>query len=129
MAGSTEAVELPILPETGGTRVGFFRVGTTIENVQYIIDGRWNSRDAAWYLDFYEGDLTPIIYGVKVVLGAYLARRSNHPLFANGVLVAVDLTNSGKEATFDDFGTRVILEWIPVLELLRRLRAADEVST
>ena len=122
MPRTTKAIELPILPEFNGERVGSFRVGTSIEGVQYVIDGRWNTRDAAWYLDFYEADLTPIIFGIKVVLGCYLGRRCNHAIFRNGVLVAVDLSGQRLDATYDDLGTRVVLEWIPVLELIRRLR-------
>lgn len=118
---TTEAIELPILPEVGGVRFGSFRVGVTIDSEQYIVDGRWNGRDQAWYLDWYEVNLTPIIYGMKVVLGTFLGRRSNHKLFRDGVLVAVDLSGQGRDAGYDDLGTRVVLEWIPVLELLRRL--------
>lgn len=128
MSGTTRALLLPILPEVSGVRVGQFRVGTTIENIQYIFDGRWNSRDAAWYLDLYEIDQTPIITGLKVVLGCYLGRRVNHRLFRDGVLVAVDLSGQHKDATFDDFGVRVVLEWIPVLELLRRLKVIGDAN-
>jgi hypothetical protein len=128
----TVAIELPITPVIDGQRVGAFRVSTVILGVPYIIDGRWNSRanfdpdtltwSGAWYIDILEVDLKPIVYGMKIVLGTYLGRRSNHKLFREGVLVAVDMTGGSVDATYDTLGTRVVLEYIPVKELLRRLR-------
>lgn len=115
---SNEALEIPLLPKFAN-----YRFGVTIENHPYLFEPRWNTRDFAWYLNILEVTEEPIVYGVKVVLGTYLGRRSNHKLFRQGVLVAVDTTGEGRDATYDDFGTRVILEYIPVLELIRRLRA------
>ena len=48
-----------------------------------------------------------MIIGVKVVLGTYLGRSCAHPLFTEGVFVAIDTTNKHAEATYDDLGTRV----------------------
>jgi hypothetical protein len=124
----TQAIELPVNSVVNGVRAANFRVGTTIGGSPYIIDGRWDTRDAAWYLDFLEADLTPIIFGIKLVLGAYLGRTSNHHLFRDGVLVAVDSSGQRKDAGFDDMGTRVLLEYIPVLELLRRLKVTSDAK-
>lgn len=114
----TDVLELPLLPKYPN-----YRFGATIGGSEYLFDPRWNSRDAAWYMDVREISLTPIVLGMKIVLGTYLGRRSNHKLFREGVLVAVDLDRSGLDATYDDFGTRIILQYIPVLELIRRLRS------
>lgn len=111
------ALQLPFL---GG--IGYYRFSTTIDGASYLFDVRWNSRDAAWYFDVLEADETPIAHGLKLVLGCYIGRRLPHPLVRDGVLVAVDLSGAAREATFDDLGTRVVVEWIPVLELIRRLR-------
>lgn len=104
---------LPLQPS-----VGNYRFSTTITDVTYIFDVRWNSRDVAWYMDVYEANLTPIIYGIKIVLGVYLGRCSRHRLFRQGVMVAVDTTSQGREATFDDLGTRVEVKYIPAEVLL-----------
>lgn len=117
MANANDPIELPF---KGG--IGYYRLGTSIGGTHYLVDVRWNVSAAAWYLDFFEQDETPIILGVKLVLGAYLGRRSNHPLFTSGVFVAIDLTNSGREAAFDDLGGRVIVTYIPVVELIRRIQ-------
>lgn len=114
---ANDALELPLAPTFSN-----YRFASTIEGTPYLFDVRWNTRDAAWYMDVLEVDQTPIQHGIKLVLGAYLGRRSNHRLFLNGVFVMVDTSGARRDATYDDLGTRVILEYIPVLELIRRLR-------
>jgi hypothetical protein len=97
-------VTLPFVPSTA-----FFRVGTVLDGSTYIFDVRWNSREQAFFFDVLEVDETPIASGSKIVLGTYLCRTSNHPLFATGVMVAIDLSGELREATLDDLGTRVVV--------------------
>lgn len=117
------AIEIPFQPS-----IGVYRFGCAILGRQYIFDVRWNARDndgeGAWYFDVLEIDQTPILRGVKIVLGAYMGRSSNHRLFREGVLVAADLSGQEREASFDDLGTRVSIIYIPVLELRVRLAGA-----
>ncbi len=75
----------------------------------YVFELKWNVRDSSWYLNLSEQDGTPIVHGARCVLGMYLGRRSRHPFFKKGVLVCVDTTREGREATLDDFGARVQL--------------------
>lgn len=96
---------LPLVPS-----VFNYRVGTSFEGVQYLVDVRWNGRDAAWYLDLLEEDETPVRLGMKVVLGAVIGGRAFADAdFPAGVLIASDLSNEGRDATFDDLGTRVLV--------------------
>lgn len=122
---STEYV-LPILPRSSGVVLvnGLYRVGTSIADVPYLFDLRWNVRAAAWFMDLREQNEARIAMGVKIVLGAFLGRRTQHPLFRDGVFVAQDTTNQGREATFDDLGSRVLVKYIPAVELVRRLSGA-----
>jgi hypothetical protein len=54
-----------------------------------------------------EIDETVVVLGLKLVLGTYIGRTCAHPLFSEGVFVAVDTTNQHAEAGLDDMGTRV----------------------
>jgi hypothetical protein len=107
---------------------GAYDFRTTIDGVEYFCDVRWNSSDnerrGAWYFDLYEQDLTPIAVGIKIVLGTYLGKRVQHRLFRTGVMIALDMTKQGKEATFDDLGTRVEVRWVPVEEALSLIAEA-----
>jgi hypothetical protein len=84
----------------------------------YIFELKWNVRDSSWYLNLFEHDGTIIKHGIRVVLGMYLGRRSRHPLFRKGVLVAVDTTVKGREATLDDLGERVVLRYFSVQDVM-----------
>ena len=117
MANANDPLEIPLKAS-----IGYYRLGTSIGGTHYLLDVRWNVSAAAWYVDFFEADETAIILGVKIVLGAYLGRRSNHALFTNGVFVAMDMSNQGQEAGFDDLGSRVLVQYIPVVELIRRIQ-------
>ncbi len=105
--------------------IGYYEFGITLEQVGYLMVFQWNSKDAAWYFSVYDVAGKPIRRSIKVVLGTYLGKGCQHPLFINGVFVAVDKSakdqNLGTDATYDDFGTRVILKYIPIVELVRRV--------
>ena len=91
----------PSTPLQGGS--------VTLDGEPYVLRVRWNTSDAAWYLDAWERDgTTPIAFGVKLVLGARLGSTYNHALFAAGMFM-LDLSDTGAEAGFDDLGTRVLL--------------------
>lgn len=96
----------------------FYEFTTTINGASYRFNVRWNGRDAAWYFDVYEIDDTPIANGIKIVLGCYLGRHTNHTLFRDGVIVAVDVSNSGKDAGIDDLGSRVQVMRLTLDEVL-----------
>lgn len=115
-------VRLPFEPPETGI-IANFRVGTTLREVQYQLDVRWNSRDEAWYMDILTADETPIRMGIKIVLGVLLGRRSVDPAFPLGVLIASDTSGENEEATLNDFGTRVQVlfytaeEWLALRDL------------
>ena len=91
-------------------------VALTSGDVTYSVVHRWNARDASWYLDVFDEDARPIACGLRVVLGAYLGGRIDHPLFRDGVLVAIDTSGAGREAAIDDLGTRVQLRYYEIRE-------------
>lgn len=83
---------------------------------------RWNFRNASWYFSLFSDDNTEICTGVRIVLGGYLGRRARVPFFKQSVLVAIDTASPapgrGREATFDDLGTRVVLRRFTVQEVM-----------
>lgn len=92
----------------------------SLDTAQYVFFHRWNSREArggadgetlpgAWYLDLYNADLTPILIGIKLVLGTQFGEASTDPFFQNYSLSLIDTTNSGEDPGFEDLGGRVVL--------------------
>lgn len=81
----------------------------SLDGEPYVLRVRWNTFDAAWYLDAWERDgTTPIAFGIKLVLGVRLGSTYNHALFAAGMFL-LPLDDSGAEAGLDDMGSRVLL--------------------
>ena len=80
-----------------------------IDDARYVFYHRWNSRDQAWYVDFYEEDFTPILLGIKLTLGGRIGASCGHPFFANHSFTLMDTSGSGIDPGFDDLGSRVIL--------------------
>lgn len=123
--------------------IGHYDFDTDIDEKTYHFDVQWNARDnidrvtgiarGSWYFDVFEQDgKTAIALGVKIVLGGYLGRRTNHPLFRRGVFVAVDTTGKGRDALFDDMGTRVVVKYYTALEIdtiVQELRARLALDT
>lgn len=122
MASPSHPQILPFVPS-----VPYYRFRTSIENVAYIFDVRWNVRDAAWYFDLLETDETPIALGVKIVLGMSLARRIKHPLFRNGTLVAIDTSGKLREPGLDDLGTRVQIRYYTVYDIIAVIHSARKI--
>lgn len=108
-------VQMPFVPAADSGP--FYRVGVVLGDRQYIFDVRWNARDGAWYFDMFAEDESPIVVGVKIVLGALLGGRCVSADFPDGVFIASDLENTGRDATIDDLGTRVAVYFYTTDEL------------
>lgn len=101
--------EIPLVPS-----IGHYDFTTTIEGSDYLFVVRWNTREQAWYFDLFESNGRVIRKGFKIVLGSYIGRGINHPLFLrDGMFFAFDSSQQHREATFDDIGSRVILYFMP----------------
>lgn len=98
-----------------------YTMGVVLDTNHFIMHIYWNDRQLAWFFDMLQPDQTPIINGVKVVLGQYLGRTAQVPPFTTGVIGAVDTSGSGLDAGFDDLGSRVVLVYVPVLDLLANI--------
>lgn len=84
-------------------------ITTALDNVTYVLRVRWNTRDAAWYLDAWERDgTTGIAFGIKIVVGIFLGQAVQHPLFMSGMF-AWDTVGTDLDPGFNDLGSRVLL--------------------
>lgn len=113
------ACDIPLTPSEP-----WYTVTVPIDNPEgdgttpYVFELRWNDFDASWYFHLSQVDGTAILTGVRIVLGMFLGRRSNHELLKNGVFIAIDTTGKGRDATFDDLGTRVLLRYYTVQDVM-----------
>lgn len=112
---------LPLVPSIASyrfsTTLEAFSEGSATEPRNYVFDVRWNARAESWYMDILAADETPIRMGIRLVLGTLLGGRSVSLAFPAGALRARDLSNEGREAAFDDLGTRVVVYYFTEDEL------------
>lgn len=94
-----------------------YRVATTLAGSVYLLDVRWNARDAAWYMDILADDETVLAAGIKIVLGSLLGGRYTSPRLPAGILMACDLAGTGVDAGVDDLGARVAVYFTPIEDL------------
>lgn len=105
---------LPLVPS-----VGDYTYTTTINGNTYNFRVRWNARDAAWYMDVADVVATPIASGIKILLGEPLGISFAYvDPFTTGRFFARDTTGAKREATFDDLGVRVLVEYWSLNDLL-----------
>lgn len=108
----------------------FYELETVIEERVYLFLVRWNSRDnidpttgkplGAWYFDIFDDEGNAVTSGLKIALGAYIGRTCTHPLFTEGVFVAVDTEGTRREPGLDDIGDgmRVEVRYYTIPEIL-----------
>lgn len=87
----------------------FYSFSTTLDGLDYLLNVRWNTRDAAWYFDLLTAEGESIRSGIKIVLGTFPGRRSASDLFPDGVFIVEDTARTSTDATFDDLGVRVLM--------------------
>src|SRR6185369_14915356 len=75
------------LPREG---VPLFRLATSLGDDPVILDLCWNEPASAWFMDVRDTDESPIILGVKLVLGVNLCRTSRHDIFKRNLLRLID---------------------------------------
>lgn len=99
------------------TDVSHYSFEIELDSRLFGFEFRWNTRDAAWFINVFDGDGVLLRAGIKVVLGLPLMARAVSPDFPSGELLAVDTTDSGVEAGLSDLGARVQLLYVEAADL------------
>ena len=82
----------------------------TLDGITYKFLYRWNERSGHWYLSIYLLDDTPIITGLRIIIGWNLLLNVNNLQKPQGALFFLDLSTNdglGDPPGSDDLGNRV----------------------
>ncbi len=101
---------------------------TTLTGIVYDIRVRWNTRDESWYMDVRDKAGVAIQLGIRLVLGSTLGLASGNPLRPEGRFILIDTSGENREATLDDLGTRVVLQFESWAEMNATLSAVEAVE-
>lgn len=107
---------ITIIPLQQG--VAYYRVNTQLLGVSYLLDFYWNAYAESWWLSVYDAQEHPIRTGIRCVLGTFLARTAQLPPFNQGALVCVDTSGQALDPGFNDFGSRVKLAFMEMLDII-----------
>lgn len=95
-------VELQLTPS-----IATYDFVTTLNDADFVIEMAWADRSGAWFMSLSTTAGEIIFSGVKVVIGAFLGRRSTNPRGPAGFFVVEDTSGANLDAGFDDMGVRV----------------------
>lgn len=83
---------------------------TSLDGREYILRFIFNEREQRWYLDFFDGDETPLALSLKLVANWNLLRRETDERLPPGELYAIDLSGTSNEDVPTDAGTATLLQ-------------------
>jgi hypothetical protein len=102
--------KIPVTAEAAQTFV------TPLGDLKYRFDIRFNDRSGVWTLDLTEDASGTILFqGSPLLVGEDLLSPYNYNI---GTLTVIDTTVQNKDATAEDFGSRVMLYWVSPDEVL-----------
>lgn len=104
--------DLPIQPSTAGSTLPSFKFQCDLDGQTYGLQFVWNERFGAWFMSIFDVNDNPLICGVRVVVDFPLAFRSTLAGLFPGMLIALDTSGQHIDPGLNDFGTRVLLQYI-----------------
>lgn len=106
-------IQIPINPNPPP----HFSLQPELDGVTYTLVFDWNDRDGRWYATLADAEEQVLIPGRKVVPDFPLFARKRGPTLPTGQLIALDTSGAGLAPGLTDFGSRVLLLYIPAAEL------------
>jgi hypothetical protein len=95
-------VSLPITQDSAN-----FDFAVELAGITWTFGFRWNRRGEMWVMTVGDGEGTPLVSGVFVVINTPLLRGRLPAL--PGDIIAIDSSGQGLDAAFEDLGRRVEL--------------------
>lgn len=95
-----------------------FTQTVNLDGTVYRLSFAWNYRAGYWSTSILDAAGTPLLQGVRLVLGLYLLRQYATPGLPPGDLLAVDPSGTISEPAFDDLSSgRVTLTYLTAADL------------
>lgn len=105
-------VEAIVIPWPG--EFSSFEQTVTLDGRLFRLHARWNTSHEYWSMDIIDDEDSPLVTGLKIVLGVELLNRYNDPRLPPGRLLAVDMSGAVTRIGRNDLGDRVQLAYATV---------------
>ena len=86
-----------------------YEFSLSLEGVNYFFSFEWNERGQFWTMDILDQDQNYLVAGVRMVNGVDLLSRFKNTKLPLGILSIFDTSSKGRDPSFFNFGTEVIL--------------------
>ena len=87
-----------------------YRERVQLDGERFELLFRWNACAQSWFLDIFDDEGTPIVFGRRCVVDARLTGQHKHRTdIPPGELMAFDTTQRKLDPGLSDFGTRVLM--------------------
>jgi len=95
----------------------FYNLQIPLDGITYTLEIRWSVRESAFYMNVLdESGATPILSGLKLVLGAPIAAKNTGRAFP-GFFLVIDTSGQGLDAGIEDLGDRVRLDYFEAADI------------
>lgn len=99
-----EIYEIPITTDEPA-----FKLRTVLEDIELVLNLRWNSRQQRWILDIYSSDETALLLGLVLNINMELIRRFQIDGLPAGSLMLFRKTGQHIECDRDELGNQCAL--------------------
>ena len=90
----------------------------SLDGSEYTFRWRYNERAGAWFFDVADANGDSIISGRKVIVSwPLMGWREVDTRLPGGRLFACDTTDADLDPTVDDFGTRVVINYVEAADI------------
>ena len=81
---------------------------TTLEDTDYILRFRWNTRMESWIMDIYDAEENSLNTGIAMRVDSNVTQKHIQTGLPRGLIVFSDTEGNHTEATFDSLGDTVL---------------------
>lgn len=75
----------------------------TLDNVRFRLDTYTNKADGCWYMDLYDADENPLLFGIRLTTGLDLLFPYRYKAVPAGILFINDHLGERQDPTLDSF--------------------------
>lgn len=100
MAQTVYSITIPVASSP------YYQVQTTLDQINYNLHIRWNKRIETWFLDIFDTDQNPILYGIACLTNVpgLIGRFVVQGFMQNGDIMIIDVNGRGKDPNYESFG-------------------------
>jgi hypothetical protein len=85
----------------------FYQIQTTLDQLNYNLNLRFNRRNLTWYMDVFNDQGEPVLYGIACLTNvlSLIGRFVIVDFMPTGDIIILDANGQGRDPTYENFGS------------------------